>query len=121
MTYPIKPIDTVRKPDEMLPADKEGIEGRWLDVPRLQQKNDEVQSNYWCGRTSASMVLNYYLKFQGKTDQYVGHDEGKQGVELYDHDRDPHEDTNLAQDAKAAKTAKDMQKLLNALAIGKRR
>ena len=80
MTYPIKPVDTVRKPDEMLPADKEGIEGRWLDVPRLQQKNDEVQSNYWCGRASASMVLNYYLKFQGKADQYIGHDEGKPGV-----------------------------------------
>ena len=80
MTYPIKPVDTVRKPDEMLPADKEGIEGRWLDVPRLQQKNDEVQSNFWCGRTSASMVLNYYLKFQGKTGQYVGHDEGPKGV-----------------------------------------
>jgi hypothetical protein len=80
MSYPIKPVDTVRKPADMLAADLEGIEGRWLDVPRLQQKNDENQSNYWCGRTSASMVLNYYFKFLGKTDQYVGHDDGPKGV-----------------------------------------
>ena len=80
MTFPIKPVDTVRKPADMKPADLDGVEGRWLDVPRLQQKNDaEVQSNFWCGRTSAAMVANYYAKFGGKTDQYIGHAEGKTG------------------------------------------
>ena len=53
--------------------------------------------------------------------RYTEWDEGKEGIELYDHDRDPHEYTNLAQDAKSAKTAKDMQRLLSAIAIGKRR
>ena len=80
MTFPIKPVDTVRKPADMKPADLDGVEGRWLDVPRLQQKNDaEVQSNYWCGRTSAAMLANYYAKFAGKTDEYIGHAEGKTG------------------------------------------
>ncbi|MBS2025769.1 MAG: C39 family peptidase, partial [Deltaproteobacteria bacterium] len=81
MTYPIKPVDTVRKPGDMLPADLEGVEGRWLDVPRLQQKNpDENQSNYWCGRTSASMVVSYYAKFAGKDDEQIGHNDGPQGI-----------------------------------------
>ena len=81
MTYPIKPIDVVRTKADMLAADMEGVEGRWLDIPRLQQKNpDENQSNYWCGRTSASMIVNYYLKFSGKASDYIAHDDGPLGV-----------------------------------------
>ena len=53
----IQCVDTVRKPAEMKPADLEGLEGRWLDVPRLQQRSPEARSNFWCGRASAAMVL----------------------------------------------------------------
>lgn len=79
-TYPIKPVESVRTAADMSAADKDGIEGRWLDVPRLQQKNDEQQSNYWCGRTSAAMVVSYYAKFAEKPDEMIGHDDGPAGV-----------------------------------------
>ena len=75
----IKCDDTVRKPADMKPADLEGLEGRWLDVPRLQQRSTEVRSNFWCGRASAAMVYNYFCKAQGKADQYIGHDDGEPG------------------------------------------
>jgi uncharacterized sulfatase len=44
--------------------------------------------------------------------RYTEWDEGKEGVELYDHDNDPHEHANLAKDAKHADTVKELQKLL---------
>ena len=78
----IKCDDTVRKPADMKPADLEGLEGRWLDVPRLQQKSAEVRSSFWCGRASAAMVYNYLSKAQGKADQYIGHDDGEAGPGL---------------------------------------
>lgn len=71
----IKCDDTVRTPADMKPADLEGLEGKWLDVPRLQQLSSETRSSYWCGRTSASMIYNYYCKANKKTDQYVEHDD----------------------------------------------
>ena len=75
----IKCDDTVRKPADMKPADLEGLEGRWLDVPRLQQRSTDVRSSFWCGRASAAMVYNYFCKAQGKADQYIGHDDGEPG------------------------------------------
>lgn len=75
----IKPVDTVRTAADLQAADLEGLEGRWLDVPRLQQLNGQHQSGVWCGRTSAAMVYNYYCKAAGKTDQYIGHDDGAVG------------------------------------------
>ncbi len=72
----IKCVDTVRTPAEMKAPDLEGLEGRWVDVPRLQQRSPELRSNYWCGRASAAMIYNYYCKAAKKTDQYIGHDEG---------------------------------------------
>src|SRR5438105_1089072 len=78
----IKAVDTVRTPADMKPADLEGVEGRWLDVPRLQQRNKEGRSNFWCGRAAAAMIYNYYCKFGGKTDQYVGHEDGDKGPGL---------------------------------------
>jgi len=75
MASTIKPVDTVRTAADLKPADLEGIEGRWLDVPRLQQRSGEVRSNFWCGRASAAMVYDYYCKAQKKDSEYVGHDE----------------------------------------------
>ena len=70
-------VDTVRKPPDLKPADLDGLEGRWLDVPRLQQRSSEARSNYWCGRASTAMVYNYYCKAKGKTGEYIGHEEGE--------------------------------------------
>src|SRR6266566_9508314 len=70
-------VDTVRKAPDLKPADLDGLEGRWLDVPRLQQRSSEARSNFWCGRASAAMIYNYYCKARGKTGEYVGHDEGE--------------------------------------------
>ncbi len=44
--------------------------------------------------------------------RYVEWDDGKQGVQLYDHDRDPKEYVNLALDPKHAETVQAMKKLL---------
>lgn len=44
--------------------------------------------------------------------RYVEWDDGKQGVQLYDHDRDPKEYVNLASDPKHAKTARELKNLL---------
>src|SRR5258706_15727453 len=76
----IKPVDTVRKAADMKPADLEGLQGRWVDPPRLQARNTETISNFWSGRAAAAMVWNYYCKVQSKTDQYVSHDGGDVGV-----------------------------------------
>ena len=73
----IQCVDTVRTAAELKPADLDGLEGRWLDVPRLQQRSPEARSNFWCGRASAAMIYNYYCKAKGKTGEYVGHEEGE--------------------------------------------
>jgi len=46
--------------------------------------------------------------------RYTEWDGGKQGVELYDHDADPHEYANLAKDSKHAQTVSDMKALAKA-------
>jgi uncharacterized sulfatase len=44
--------------------------------------------------------------------RYTEWDEGRKGVELYDHDKDPREFTNLASDPKYAKVVAEMKKVL---------
>ncbi len=44
--------------------------------------------------------------------RYTEWDDGRQGLELYDHDRDPHEWTNLAADPAHAETVKELKELL---------
>lgn len=45
--------------------------------------------------------------------RYTEWDEGRKGVELYDHDKDPHEYHNLANDPAYANTIKELKRLLN--------
>ena len=44
--------------------------------------------------------------------RYTEWDGGTRGAELYDHEKDPREFTNLARDEKFAKTVKEMKGLL---------
>ncbi|SIN99689.1 uncharacterized sulfatase [Singulisphaera sp. GP187] len=44
--------------------------------------------------------------------RYTEWDGGKRGVQLYDHETDPHEGTNLASDSQFARIVADMQRLL---------
>jgi uncharacterized sulfatase len=46
--------------------------------------------------------------------RYTEWDEGRQGAQLYDHERDPRESTNLASDPQHAGTVKELQRLLRA-------
>src|SRR5262249_19948182 len=46
--------------------------------------------------------------------RYTEWDEGRKGVELYDHDNDPHELKNLAREEKYAKTVASLRQLLHA-------
>ncbi len=45
--------------------------------------------------------------------RYTEWDDGKKGVQLYDHDNDPHEYVNLAKDEKHAEVVKKLAKLLH--------
>ena len=48
--------------------------------------------------------------------RYTEWDEGRKGRELYDHDADPKEITNLAEDAAFAETVNDLSKRLRTAA-----
>jgi iduronate 2-sulfatase len=52
--------------------------------------------------------------------RYTEWDEGRRGVELYDHDQDPREYHNLANDPAHAKTTVEMRRLLRTPPVGKK-
>src|SRR5262245_14022949 len=56
-----------------------------------------------------------FIGYSLRTDRYryTEWDGGKQGLELYDHQADPHEYTNLAKDPKLADTVKQLSAKLN--------
>jgi uncharacterized sulfatase len=91
-----------------LPA-PEGLEGTslkpLLDDPERPWKKGaftQVQRGTFAGRTVRTERW-----------RYTEWDDGSKGVELYDHDKDPRERTNLAQDPRAAETVAELKRLLH--------
>jgi uncharacterized sulfatase len=92
----------------------EGLQGvslkKYLDDPTLPGKQaafSQVQ------RGGAKMGK----PFMGRTVRterwrYIEWDGGKRGAQLYDHDADPHEQTNLANDPRHAETVKTLKAML---------
>jgi hypothetical protein len=75
----IPSIDTVRAASSLQPWDLEGNEGRWLEVPRLQQQNPQApaQSSFWSARASAAMLHNFFARADKRLDEYIGHSLGE--------------------------------------------
>ena len=73
---------------------------RW-DRPAYTQVQRGTQDRRFMGRTVRTERW-----------RYTEWDDGEKGVELYDHDKDPHEFTNLAADPKYAKVAGELKQLL---------
>jgi iduronate 2-sulfatase len=91
-----------------------GLEGRSL-APLLKNPNA-----HW---PHAAYTMVYHEvgseRIEGKSVRnerwrYTEWDAGRKGAELYDHNSDPHEFTNLAHDAISAKTVQTMKQLLQA-------
>jgi uncharacterized sulfatase len=69
------------------------------------------------GKKDAAKADGGFAGYSLRTERwrYTQWDEGRRGVELYDHDADPHEYTNLALNPKYAATAKELSAKLRAL------
>lgn len=80
---------------------KEWKGAAFTQVNRARKKGDKEE--YFAGRS-----------FRTERWRYTEWDDGEEGVELYDHDKDAKELTNLAKDARYADTVKELKKLLAA-------
>ncbi len=101
-----------------LPA-PEGLEGRslrpLLDDPDGPGKPAAITQVRRGGRQDP--FQGYAARSQRY--RYVEWDGGRRGVELYDHDADPHEHHNLADDPRHAGTVAEMKRLLREALAGK--
>jgi uncharacterized sulfatase len=93
-----------------LPA-MSGLEGTSL-VPLLADPADSAHA--WKKNAFTQVVHGEVVGRSIRTDRfrYTEWDEGRAGVELYDHDSDPHEYVNLADDAELAVVRSHLHKLL---------
>jgi len=101
-----------------LPA-PEGLEGRslrpLLDDPAGPGKPAAITQVRRGGRQDT------FQGYAARSDRYryVEWDGGRRGVELYDHEADPHEHRNLADDPRHAGTVAEMKRLLREALAGK--
>jgi uncharacterized sulfatase len=102
---------------------REGLDG--IDLSALL--NDPSQASKDAAYTVVSRSADPSIDHEKRADylgrsvrterwRYTEWDGGKRGVELYDHDRDPHEWKNLAGDKQYADTARQLHELLVASA-----
>ncbi len=100
-----------------LPA-PEGLEGRslrpLLDDPAGPGKPAAITQVRRGGRQDP--FLGYAVR--SERHRYVEWDGGRRGVELYDHDADPREHRNLANDPRQAATVAEMKRLLRETLAG---
>ena len=114
------------------PADLEGRSLRpLLDNPRAQwnkpaytqvdrggqQFGGQLPPNQTAAANPQAQPAPQGPRFMGRSVRterwrYTEWDEGRKGVELYDHDKDPHEYRNLANDLAYAKTIEELKRLL---------
>jgi uncharacterized sulfatase len=92
-----------------------GLEGmslkKHLDDPTLPGKEAAfAQVQRGGGGKKAKPFMGYSVRTERW--RYTEWDGGKRGVELYDHDADPKEYTNLAKDPKHAETVKKLKALI---------
>jgi uncharacterized sulfatase len=92
-----------------IPDDLEGKSlKKFLDDPTLPGKKAACTQVTRGGAKKGETVMGRSIR----TERWRFTEWGNVGAELYDHDADPREHRNLAQDAKYADTVKDMRKLL---------
>ncbi len=93
------------------PAGLEGVSlKKFLDDPTAPGK----EAAYTQVRRAGGMKEKPFMGRSVRTERwrYTEWDDGKRGVQLYDHDADPHEHENLAKDEKHAETVKMLRALL---------
>jgi arylsulfatase A-like enzyme len=96
----------------------EGLQGQSL-LPMIKDSAEEGRgfalSQVMRGQRNGTPIMGWSIRTRQW--RYTEWDEGKQGKELYDHETDPKEITNLAQDEAHAKIVADLsQKLQEATA-----
>src|SRR5262249_47537679 len=88
-----------------------GLEGmslkKHLDDPSLPTKESVFTQVQRAGGKKARPFMGYSVRTQRW--RYTEWDGGKRGVQLYDHNADPKEYTNLAKDPKHAATVKRLK------------
>jgi uncharacterized sulfatase len=85
---------------------------RLLGDPTLPGKNGAYTQVTRAGPKMGGPVMGYSVRTERW--RYTEWDDGKKGIELYDHDADPKEHKNLSSDPKQAKVIEELKVLLRA-------
>jgi len=84
-----------------------------LDDPVAPGKRAALTQVTRGGGPNAQRIMGYSLRTERW--RFTMWDDGRKGIQLYDHDVDPRENRNLADDPKHADTVKELTALLNEL------